>query len=578
MKHILSLIACIAVLLTMVQYRVMNSDLQAGQPALKVTVWDAFGYYVYLPSILIYHDCTELRWLDSVDRKYAVTGGDGYQAQKTEHGRYVFKYLGGVALLELPLFLTAHFIALHSHYPADGFSPPYQYTLGFGIIMYCFFAILLLRSVLLRHFTDLTSALTILVLCLATNFLQYAAVDNGQSHAYIFPLYVLIMYTTLQWHRNPSLIYALLTGYIIGLATISRPTEAIMLSIPLLWGTQSKEAARAKWQQVKRHKTQVIWAAVAGLAGVLPQLIYWKFATGHFIYDVGSKWEFLSPHFRVLFGWEKGWFIYTPVTLLFVGGMLFIRRFPFRKSVLWFCLLNIYIIIAWHDWRYGGSYSTRALVQSYPVFALPFAAITERMREEKWRIVYYALCIYFLLVNLFQTCQYDQTILHFNDMNRLYYSRIYLNPHPTPEDMSMLDHDEFLDREKDFKKTVVPRPLATNKIHFVAGGADTFARIAIAPYTPMPDYSSFWLKINCRLRAPQCLWQTYLNASYQSRGQAKSCRVRLFTPISKDTAINSYAFYMHIPGSYREGTLILFLTSPFPFDGTVSDLQVEKFE
>ena len=158
-----------------------------------------------------------------------------------------------------------------------------------------------------------------------------------------------------------------------------------MLFIPLLWNTHTKQANKTKWNQVKLNYNHIVYVLMFGFIGVLPQLIYWKYTSGSFIYDVGSKWTFLNPFFRVLFGWENGWFIYTPITILFVVGLFFIKKFPFKNSILVFCLLNIWIIISWFDWKYGATYSTRALVQSYPVFAFPFTAIIERILQKKWR-------------------------------------------------------------------------------------------------------------------------------------------------------------------------------------------------
>ncbi len=565
--------SCCIICIVLVQYRVAN--IKPGEP-LKITLWDANGYYLYLPSLLIYHDYKELKWLDAIDKKYAVTGGAGYQAQKADNGNYTFKYLGGVALMELPFFYVGHWVAQARGYPPDGFSPPYQYALGFGILFYCMLAIFLLRKILLLYFSDATVAITLLLLCLATNFIQYAAVDSGQSHAYIFLLYTLVIFTTLKWHEKPTPLWACLTGYIVGLATISRPTEAIMLFIPLMWQTQNKDAAQQKWQMVKQHKIHIAGAAVFGIIGILPQLLYWKASTGHFIYDVGSKWKFLNPYFRVLFGFEKGWFIYTPATVLFIVGMFFIRKFPFRKSVLWFCLLNIYIIIAWDDWRYGGSYSTRALVQSYPAFALPLGTLVERIQTKKWRPVFYLLCAYLLFVNLFQITQYCNTILHFNDMNRAYYGRVYLNPNPDPVDMSLLDNDEVLNSEIGYNKKVLFSSSNINPLHFNANDSSTLLSYNLGDVTEASNAASVWLKITSEIHAPGCLWQTFLFAQLTNGDSAKLGKVRLYSPISSDTATNKYAFYVQVPRYFAKAKLRVLLTSPFAFNGEVRNLEVTE--
>ena len=555
MKNILSLIACAVICIVLLQYRV--STIPADKP-LNVTQWDAFGYYMYLPAVCIYHDYKKLDWLTEIDKKYGVSGGDGWQAQKEANGNYVFKYLGGVSLMQLPFFYIGHIIAKNYGYPVDGFSPPYMYALAFGIIFYCMLGLLLLRYILLRYFKDSTVAITLLLLCLATNFIQYVAVDNGLSHAYIFPLYVAVIFTTMKWHQNPRIIWAALTGYIIGLATISRPTEAVMLFIPLMWHMQTKEAGREKWRMVKTHKSHVIVAVIGGLLGILPQLIYWKLASGHFIYDVGSKWQFLTPWFRVLFGWEKGWFIYTPVTLLFVIGLFFVKRYPFRKAVLWFCLLNIYIIISWHEWRYAASYSTRALVQSYPVFALPFAAFVNEVSAKKWRWVFYIAGGYLIFLNLFQVRQYNSGVLHYDDMNRLYYSHIYLKAHPNPLDMSLMDTDEFLSGEDVYSKHVVTISGKTT-LHADGGGMAVLLDTSLA--NSNAGAIDMWLKVESDIKVNKGMWQSYLNAELKQGDSVKHSKVRLFNAISPEGKMNRYAFYVKVPGYFYNSRLKLYLSA-----------------
>jgi len=409
-----------------------------GWSPMKVTQWDALGYYQYLPAVFIYHDIGRQTWLEGVDSVYQVSGGHLYQVTDLPNGNRATKYFCGLALLQAPFFAVGHAVAGVTGAAQDGFSPPYQWAIALSPLFYVILALFLLRAVLLRYFKDAVVAITLLLLVLATNAIQYISVDNAQTHGYLFALYAAQVYFTQRWHERPSAWYALAIGGLIGLATVSRPTEALMLFIPLLWNTHEKEASREKWALVRAHLPQVAAAAFAGFIAFFPQLLYWKVVTGSWVYDVGSKWDFLNPHWRVLFGGEKGWFIYTPITIFLVLGLFFMRRQPWRKSVLVFTLLNIWVIIAWHDWHYGGSYSSRALVQSYPVLALPFAALLERALASRWKWLMLGLCGYLLAVNLFQIKQYNNTVIHYDRMNFAAYWAVYLDAEPTPEDKALL--------------------------------------------------------------------------------------------------------------------------------------------
>lgn len=578
MKNRYSLIACCIISLVLLQYRLSYSGLDPKYN-LKVTTWDALGYYMYLPSAFIYNDATELKWFPDMDKKYQVSGGWVYQAnicKKTN--KYVFKYLGGVAILEMPLFLMGHCIAKVFHYPADGFSPPYQYSIAFGVLLYCLLSIFLLRNILLKFFSDQTTAYTLLLVMLATNIIQYVAIDNAQSHGLIFPLYVLILYFTIKWYEKPAILWACLIGYVIGLASISRPTEAIMLFIPLFWNTQNKTAAGEKWNLVKQHKKHIIYALLFAFLGVLPQLIYWQIATGFFIYDVGSKWTFLNPFFRVLFGWEKGWFIYTPVTIFFIVGMFYMKRYPFKKSVLWFCLLNIYIIISWFDWRYGGSYSTRALSQSYPVFALPLAAFIEHVNLKKWKLPLYILGLYLIGVNLFQIVQYNKTILHYNDMNRAYYEKIYLNPSPTPLDMSLLDTNDFLGNESTYKMKIIVHVDTTHHLQSQQHTSSLLLEITLVPDSANKGIIESWLKIEASIKVNKGFSDSYLTSELQAGSSIKYNKIRLFSPISTEGAINTYAFYIKQPCFSIKNTLRLYIYSNSDFDGIIENIKITSLK
>ncbi len=565
-KNRWSLLAVFVVALTMLIFRFSyptNSEEQ-----LKVTTFDAFGYYMYNPSIFIYGDVTELKWVPAIEEEYHVTGGEFYQASQQENGKYTNKYLGGVAVMQLPFFLGAHAYASITDHPSDGFSAPYQYSIALGAIIYCFLGMLLLRNVLMRFFRDGPVAVTLLLLGLGTNLIQYTSIDSAQSHAYIFPLYALILWATIKWHDSPNWKWAALIGFTIGLATICRPTELIMIFIPLLWNTHEKIARKEKWQLVRKHLPHLAWTIGFGLIGVLPQLIYWKYTTGSFVYDVGSKWFFFNPWFRVLFGVNNGFFIYTPLTILFIVGFFYLKKYPFKRSVLTFCLLNIWIIIAWSDWRYGATYSTRAMVQSYPVFALAMGAAVTYLWERKiLKLLLINLGIFFIYANIFQIIQYNSSVLHYHDMNWKYYSHVYLNPNPTPLDFSLLDTDTFIEEENYQIGKVIDYSESSPERY----QDDNYFYIENVPLKMNAKYVKVELEVVAQNGFGSNLIQVQIYKNVLTK-------IRLKRPLAVEGEKNSYAFYVKMPEKIEYMTpLSITITGWAPFEGKVYNLKVTQF-
>lgn len=502
-----------------------------------ITNYDGLGYYMYLPAIFIYNDITQFTWLEEIDEKYDVVGDDWmFQISKHESGNYVTKYLGGISILQLPFFLAAHGFALVSDYPADGFSIPYQLALSFGPLVYFILILFLLRNILLRYYSDEVVALTLVLLFLASNAIEYISIEAGQSHGYIMLMYTLIIWLSIKWHDGPSRKLALYIGLVIGLATIMRPTELIIFVIPLLWNTDSKIDANAKWALVRKYKSHIGIVCLGAILGALPQIIYWLYVTGSPIQTVGSKWYFLNPYFRVIFGWQKGWFIYTPVTIFFVLGLLFMKGKPFRKSVIWFCLLNIWIVISWSVWRYGGSYSTRALVQSYPVFALALAAVLTPILKSKFKPLFYLLAIYLTAVNLFQVWQYRTGILRHDEMNKAYYQAVYLDKNPTALDMSLLDGGQRFSFDCGthiyYRNTHPKEAVESGKIFYKAEISE-----------------NEWLDINLKLRSKEGFWRGYIVVTMidKTGKEIDIKKFRMFNHLTKNNKVNKYHMQLKTP-------------------------------
>ena len=294
--------------------------------------------------------------------------------------------LGFTTGWDSPFFAVAHSTALNSDYPADGFSPPYQFWISWGSMLVAFWGLWLSRLNLLCYFSDKATALPLLLIVAGTNYLNYTAIDHAMTHNYQFTLYALMIWATIRFYRRPSFGYAVLIGMILGLACLTRPTEIVMVFIPLLWGTNNW---RTRLQTLKENYQKLVLATVvAGLIGSL-QLFYWHYATGDWIVysyqDQGFSW--LRPHlYKGIFSYQKGWLVYTP--LLVFADVGFYELYHRRRSVFWACLtffiVNTYIVFAWDIWWYGGSLGQRAMVQSYAVLLFPLAAFVEHLYQTSW--------------------------------------------------------------------------------------------------------------------------------------------------------------------------------------------------
>ncbi len=380
------------------------------KPDTEATIsWDVSGYYLYLPATFIYKDIRQLGWWNAIDQKYHPGPGMG-QAFRHASGNYVMKYPMGQALQFLPWFGIANILAEPLGYPADGFSKPYQAAVSWGSLLVALLGLWFLRRNLLFYFSDRSTAVVLICLVFGTNYLEYSAVTGAMTHNWLFTLYSLLIFSTIQFYRKPSFAYAAAIGLLVGWATLTRPTEIISVLIPSLWGVGSRQALRGRVLLFKKHFPKIAFAAVLAAAVIFLQAAYWKYATGEWIVysyqEQGFSW--LKPHLSdVLFSARAGWLVYSPMMLFAVAGLFWLSRINTASSpdargvatdatvngatpplpsgegagllpaVLIYCLTALYITSAWDIWWYGGSLGQRAMVQAYPMWAFALAAFVE---------------------------------------------------------------------------------------------------------------------------------------------------------------------------------------------------------
>jgi hypothetical protein len=405
--------------------------------------WDGFGYHLYLPLIFVHQDLgmVDPGIIPGIFEQYRPSD-TFYQAHLAPTGHMVIRYTPGLALLHLPGFLIAHIVAHSGTYPADGLSLPYQLAATTTAMSFLLVGLWALLRVLHRYFKPTTAYLTAALILYGTNLMDQAVEQQMMTHLYSFALYSLLLLTTARFHERPGANRAFATGLVLGVLVLVRPTNALAVLIPLLWPMPGMGIAdKLRW--VWGEQRSMLLAALAGaIPPVLLLLGYWRAYSGDWLYDSyqnpGEGLDLFYPHIhKFLFSFRKGWFIYTPIMLVALAGLLFLRRGAVKRlcfSLLLFLFTFIYVVSSWTLWYYPGGFGQRAAVDIYPIMALGLGAVVEHvLNGSAWR-KWAALAGFALLVALlqFQIMQQRWGVRPADRLTWSYYWSSFLDKAPDP--------------------------------------------------------------------------------------------------------------------------------------------------
>lgn len=519
------------------------------QPNTEATLsWDVAGYYLYLPAVFIYGDLKKLSFGEAMLEKYH--GAPELSAFQHPGGNRVIKYSSGQALQYLPWFLCGHFGAKLLGYPADGFSLPYQFAISMGSLLVAMLGLWFLRKILLRYFSDPAVAITLLLVALGTNYLEYTAFHGALTHNWLFTLYAILTYSTIRFYEKPSYLLAGVIGVLVGWAALTRPTDIIAAIIPLGWGIGSFADGVARLRFWRTHLRALLLAVGMTAAVGFIQLAYWKYVTGEWIVysyqNEGFSWR--HPHvLNGLVSYRAGWLIYSPVMVFaFLGFVLLARRHArLLPAVIAFCCLYMYITFAWDNWWYGGSLGQRAMVQSYPVWALGLAAFVEWAIRQKWllfKTFCAALAGLVIWYNGWLTHQaHKGGLFKAGEMTGAYFWKILGKNEVDPNVFKLLDTDEEVRGERgnirllyanDFESDAIlcPLPAISGKNSLYLDGARQSSPIFDIP---LPGAGAGWVRVTADFRCQQKEWDvwkmTQLVVRYSHKGEkVKENLIRIY--------------------------------------------------
>jgi hypothetical protein len=431
----------------------------------QIISYDVFGYYLYLPSLVIHHDpgLHDISWINQVNEKYPASPSL-YQISQTDEGNWAIRFNTGLAFLYAPFFFCGHLYALLSSYPADGFSPPYEWALIISGLFYTLLGVWFMRKLLLELFSDKVAAITLFLLFIGSNLFFFSTLGNDAPHVYIFTLVTILTYLTLLWHRSPKAVTAAGIGLLAGLISMCRSSGFLVILIPIFWGIGDMSSLREKIRLLGRNYKHVLIVIVATMVAFLPQFLYWKVNTGHFIYnaydDPQSGFDFTNPRFGyVLFGFRKGLYLYSMMMIFATIGFIQLFRENRRIffSVLLFFIANVFLIASYSSLV---SYGWRAFIEVHAILAIPLGYFANFLLHSRKKLKY-SLAIVLFLITIINLTQAYKTAIGAIDGSRMtkdYYLATFFKAEVTDADRELLSVDrseeskEYFSGEDKYRK------------------------------------------------------------------------------------------------------------------------------
>jgi len=370
---------------------------------------DGQGYYSYLPAIFIYHNLQnpDLDRYDP-DRQYL-----SFQAfHQVENGRYINKYPIGLAILWLPAFLLAVIISTILALPIDGYNIIFQFLIGLSAPIYLSIGLTILLFILVKQLKLALwpSWITIAVILLGTNLLNYGIAEVTMSHVYAFLLMVSNIYLIIKWHQKPSNKLSLFLGLTMGLQTLVRLSNVIIILLWIFYGIWSRQSFNQKLKLWQNNYKRILIILLSFLFLICFQLGYFYLITGklwYFAY-IGEYFNWVNPAwYGVLFSYRKGLLFWSPIIWLTALGVINIKKMKqWFLATLIFLGLGTYLIASWHIWWYGDSFGHRAFIDYYPLIAIWMAHGLAQIWKTKSKYLILSVVIFLVSLNLFLTQKY----------------------------------------------------------------------------------------------------------------------------------------------------------------------------
>lgn len=180
-----------------------------------------------------------------------------------------------------------------------------------------------------------------------TNLYYYAVDIPSFSHVLSFSTIIAFFYFINRYKENARLSDLIIGSVILGLIILIRPVNIIILPYTLFFFASFSEFIT---QLKKISITHYLMAFISTVLVVSIQLLIYKVQTGDWVvYSYSNEtFDFLHPQLLdFLFSYRKGFFVYTPIFLMFmVLGLYSMFTKSIYKGSVWVATFLIFCYVA----------------------------------------------------------------------------------------------------------------------------------------------------------------------------------------------------------------------------------------
>ena len=378
---------------------------------------DGKDYYSYLPNSIIHHNLSLLNENESC-------------IVKTETGN-INTHWCGVALMQLPFFIGGYYVAKLSNAPIDGYSWPFQFSVSLAALFYAVVGLwFIYKTLVLKHYSNKIISIVLLMTFFGSTLLNYTIYEPSMSHVYSFALISVFIYygfLLAQTYSTKKLYLLILT---LACIVLTRQVNLlIILMVPFFF--ISPEKFKDFIREILSNKKTLFTSLLIFLSICGIQSMIWFIQTGKFIQHsyAGNGFYFTNPQFfELLFGFNSGVFIYTPIFFLAVIALLIGIKKNIYKSLIIFLFSStlLYIFSSYWGYTYFDGIGTRVLVDYLSFIALSIAFIYQYSHKKLIKNSLNGFLSLILIYNLIICFQYKNQIIQSCGMNFEKYKYVFL--------------------------------------------------------------------------------------------------------------------------------------------------------